>query len=122
MKKLFCFVFYLIIILSLVACGSKTPSKNETVDSLEVPAEDLIDITEANLKQSKQELLQKMANDLYLEAEKEIEAAPAVKMDQENIYDDIKPVEVVIETDIAPSFDLGIEVQDEAVVENKKED
>lgn len=106
----------------MVACGSKTQNQNESSDSLAVPVEVVKEITDENLKQSKQELVQKMANDLYLEAEKEIEAAPAVEMDQRGIYDDIEAVDVIVEVAPAlPTLDLGIVLEEETVLENKKE-
>ncbi len=92
----------------MVACGSKTQNQNESSDSLEVPVEVVKEITDENLKQSKQDLLQKMANDLYLEAEKEIAEAPAVEMDETGIYDDIKSVDIIV--DLPPALltlDLG---------------
>ena len=100
----------LLLVFSLFACNSKSEQVAINQDK-SVETEEQQEITQENLKQSKQDLLQKMANDLYLEAEKEIEAAPAVQMDQKNIYKDIKPVDVEVET--APSFDLGIEPQAE---------
>lgn len=50
-----------------------------------------------------------MANDLYLEAEKEIKASPTVKMDERGIYDDIEPVKIDVE--VPPSLKLEVPIK-----------
>ncbi len=109
MKNLFQFSFYVFFFLSLVACGEKEQTETKTPVNSVVTVEELPDINIENIKANKKALLQQMANELYLEAEKEIKAAPAVKMDERGIYDDIEPVK--IEVEVPPSFNLELPIK-----------
>ena len=113
MNKFFHFSFYFFIFLSLVACGEKKQTESAASDTPVEIVEELADINQENIKASKKTLLQQMANNLYLEAEKELAAAPRIEMDQAGIYDDIEPVKVEIEVEVPPSLDLDIQAQDE---------
>ena len=109
MKNLFQVSFYVFIFLSLVACGEKEQTETKTPDNSVVIVEELPDINLENIKANKKALLQQMANDLYLEAEKEIKASPTVKMDERGIYDDIEPVKIDVE--VPPSLKLEVPIK-----------
>lgn len=113
MQRSFFYSLLFLLTLCLIACGNKDSNRKDSEGLKKVIVEQEIEITQENLKNNKELLLQQIANELYLEAEKEIEAAPDVEMDTRGIYDDIKPVEVVIEPALSPSLDFVIEPEPE---------
>ena len=113
MKELIQYLCCIFIALNLVACGSKESHENNTSTQYTKTIQEPKEITPENLKNSKAALLQQMANELYLETEKEIQAAPKVEMDIRGIYDNIEPVEVEIDSSIHPNFELEIDLQEE---------
>ena len=113
MKELIQYCFWLFFAMSVVACGSKENNQDVAPAQSTETIEEPVEITAKNLKNSKAALLQQMANELYLETEKEIQAAPKVEMDIRGIYDNIEPVEIEIESNIQPNFELEINLQEE---------
>ena len=123
MNKFFHFSFYFFIFLSLVACGEKKQTETKMSEPSVVIIEELPDINLENIKANKKALLQQMANELYLEAEKEIKASPAVKMDERGIYDDIKKVDVeFVDLDSNLSPDVGSSIAKHIEAERKNQE
>ena len=104
--------------MSLVACGEKEQTETKAPDNSVVIVEALPDINLENIKANKKALLQQMANELYLEAEKEIKASPAVKMDERGIYDDIEPVKIEVEVPPSLKLELPIKADSEKIAKD----
>jgi len=111
-------IFFVTLLTFSFACGSKSTVNDSTVHD-DLQEVEVIEINKDNLKQSKKDLLEQIANDLYREGEVEIGNLPKVKMDETGIYDDIKPVDIEVDQlNIPSSLDLEIVIREEEVEVN----